>query len=257
MKTEKLILVTNDDSVHAKGIHALVEVAVKFGKVVVVAPSKPQSGMGHAITIHDPLRLKPTNLFGDVEAYSCSGTPVDCVKLAIYEVLHRRPDLILSGINHGENSSTNVLYSGTMSAAIEGAMEEIPSIGFSLADFHPDADFTATQFYAEKIIAEVFENEMPKGICLNVNVPKLPLSEIKGIKIAEQAHAYWADRFEKRIDQFGQPYYWLTGEFSDLDQRENTDLHALKSGFVSIVPTHYDLTAFQYLKQFKNLENED
>jgi len=257
MKSEKLILVTNDDSVYAKGIHALVEVAKKYGKVVVVAPDKPQSGMGHAITIHDPLRLKKSALFGDIEAYACSGTPVDCVKLAVYEVLHRRPDLILSGINHGENSSTNVLYSGTMSAAIEGAMEEIPSIGFSLADFHPEADFSASQVYAEKIIASVLNNEMPKGTCLNVNIPKLSLSEIKGLKVCHQAHAYWADRFEKRIDQFGQPYYWLTGEFSDVDHRENTDLHALKNGFVSIVPTHFDLTAFHFMQHYKNLENEN
>ncbi|MEN9304482.1 MAG: hypothetical protein RL264_2911 [Bacteroidota bacterium] len=254
MDKKPLILVTNDDSVNAKGIHALVEVAKKFGEVVVVAPDKPQSGMGHAITIHHPLRLKESKLFGEIPAYACSGTPVDCVKLAIYEILHRKPDLVLSGINHGENSSTNVLYSGTMSAAIEGAMEGLSSIGFSLCDFHPEADFSATQFYAEKIIADVLQRGMAKGICLNVNVPKLPLSEIKGISVCRQAHAYWADRFEKREDQFGQPYYWLTGEFSDEDQREHTDLAALKNGYVSVVPTLFDLTSEKDVIYFKNLE---
>lgn len=257
MKKEHLILVTNDDSVNAKGIHSLVEVAKQFGQVVVVAPDKPQSGMGHAITIHDPLRLKKTMLFGEVEAYACSGTPVDCVKLAIYEVLHRKPDLILSGVNHGENSSTNVLYSGTMSAAIEGAMEGIPSIGFSLADYSADADFEATKYYAAQIIKQVLAEKYPKGVCLNVNVPKLSLAEIKGVKVCSQAHAFWADRFEKRIDQFGQPYYWLTGEFSDVDKRPNTDLHVLKQGYVSIVPTQYDLTAYNEIDNFKNLENEN
>ena len=252
MNSEKLILVTNDDSVSAKGIHALTEVASKFGKVVVVAPDKPQSGMGHAITINDPLRLNQIDLFGEVEAYSCSGTPVDCVKLAIYEVLHRKPDLIVSGINHGENSSTNVLYSGTMSAAIEGAMEGISSIGFSLADYEPNADFSATKYFASIIIEKALNSEFPGGVCLNVNVPKLKKSEIKGIKICKQAHAFWADRFDKRKDQFGRSYFWLTGEFSDVDQRPDTDLHVLKEGYVSVVPTLYDLTAYDKLTHFQN-----
>ena len=256
MKKEYLILVTNDDSVNAKGIHALVEVAKQFGDVVVVAPDKPQSGMGHAITINDPLRLKKTSLFPDITAFACSGTPVDCVKLAIYEVLHRKPDLILSGFNHGENSSTNVLYSGTMSAAIEGAMEGIPSIGFSLADYSADADFEPAKFYATKIVMQVLKSKMEKGICLNVNIPKLSIGEIKGIKVCSQAHAFWADRFDKRLDQFGQPYFWLTGEFSDMDKRPDTDLQALKHGFVSVVPTQYDLTAYAVIEKYKSLEDE-
>jgi len=251
MKSEKLILVTNDDSVSAKGIHSLVEVAAQFGRVVVVAPDKPQSGMGHAITIGHPLRLQKNNLFGSIEAYACSGTPVDCVKLAIYELFKGKPDLILSGINHGENTSTNVLYSGTMSAAIEGAMEGIPSIGFSLADYNADADFEATQYFSEKIISEAFKNKFPKHVCLNVNVPNLKKEAIKGIKITQQAHAFWADSFLKREDQFGKNYYWLTGEFSDVDQRENTDLQAMKEGFVSIVPTQFDLTAYYLMNDFK------
>lgn len=251
MNSEKLILVTNDDSVSAKGIHSLVKVAAQFGRVVVVAPDKPQSGMGHAITIGHPLRLEKSSLFGEIEAYSCSGTPVDCVKLAIYELLRCKPDLILSGINHGENTSTNVLYSGTMSAAIEGAMEGIPSIGFSLADYHADADFEATQFFSQQIIKASFDNPFPKNVCLNVNVPKLKKEAIKGIRFTHQAHAFWADSFIKREDQFGKNYYWLTGEFSTIDLRENTDLHAMRDGFVSVVPTQFDLTAYSQMDDFK------
>ena len=241
----KLILVTNDDSIHAKGIKELVAVAKLFGRVVVVAPDKPQSRMGHAITISNPLRI---------QKYECSGTPADCVKIAIFEVLKRKPDLLLSGINHGENSSTNVLYSGTMSAAIEGAMEGIPSIGFSLADFDSDADFRAVKSISNKIIEQVLVQGLPKNTCLNVNVPKLPFSEIKGLKVCSQAHAYWDDKFDSRLDQFGRPYYWLTGEFSDLDQRKDTDLFALKNGYASVVPTHFDLTNYDVIQNLKYLE---
>jgi 5'-nucleotidase len=176
------------------------------------------------------------------------------VKLAIFEVMKRKPDLLLSGINHGENSSTNVLYSGTMSAAIEGAMEGIPSIGFSLADFDSDADFSAVKEVAVKIIGRVIEEGLPDNTCLNVNVPKIPFNEIKGIQVCTQAHAYWDDKFESRLDQFGRPYYWLTGEFSDVDRRLETDLHALKNGYVSVVPTHFDLTNYAVLQKLKYLE---
>lgn len=250
----KLILVTNDDSIHAKGIKELVSVAKTFGQVIVVAPDKPQSGMGHAITISNPLRIQKHDGFEEVMAYECSGTPVDCVKIAIFEILKRKPDLLLSGINHGENSSTNVLYSGTMSAAIEGAMESIPSIGFSLADFDADADFEATKSISSKIIKNVILNGLPKNTCLNVNVPKLRLKDIKGIKVCAQAHAYWDDKFDSRLDQFGRPYYWLTGDFSDIDKREDTDLFALKNGYASVVPTHFDLTNYQVLENLKYLE---
>ena len=248
------ILITNDDGISAKGIASLIEAARPFGDLHVLAPDKPQSGMGHAITLHDPIRLFKSTLYPGIEAYACSGTPVDCVKLGIFEMLGAKPDLILSGVNHGENSSTNVLYSGTMSAAIEGAMEGIPSFGFSLADYAPDADFSASQHYIEVLLRQFFEKGFQAGICLNVNIPKLPLSEIKGIRFCKQAHAYWADRFEKRQDQYGRDYFWLTGEFADLDQRPDTDLHALKAGFVSVVPTHFDLTAYAHLNYFKSWE---
>lgn len=254
MAETPLIFVTNDDGITSKGIRSLIEVAKSFGKVVVIAPDKPQSGMGHAITISQPLRLTPVDLFEDVEAYSCSGTPVDCVKLGVYEVMHRKPDLLLSGINHGENTSTNVLYSGTMSAAVEGAMENIPSFGFSLKDFHADADFSGTQKVAKKLIEKALKLRMPKHTCMNVNVPKLPAEEIKGIRLCKQAHAFWEDRFDKRQDQFGRPYYWLTGNFECQSTEEDTDLWAMEHGYASVVPTQFDLTnykAFEPLKEWQ------
>ena len=254
MGSKPQILITNDDGISAKGIAALIEVAKPFGDIYVLAPDKPQSGMGHAISIHDPIRLFKSELYPGVQSYACSGTPVDCVKLGIFELLGTKPDLLLSGINHGENSSTNVLYSGTMSAAIEGAMEGIPSFGFSLADFSADADFSAAQHYIQILLAQFFEKGFEPSVCLNVNIPKLPLSEIKGIRVVKQAHAYWADRFEKRQDQYGRDYFCLTGEFADLDQRPDTDLHALKEGFVSVVPTHFDLTSYAHLSHFKSWE---
>ena len=250
--SEKLILITNDDSVNAKGIRSLIQTAKQFGRVVVVAPDKAQSGMGHAITINHPLRLNRVDLFDGVESYSCSGTPVDCVKLAIYEVLKCKPDLLLSGINHGENTSTNVLYSGTMSAAIEGAMEGIHSIGFSLADYASDADFSACQPFIEKMIIKTLDSGLASNTCLNVNFPNLSIDKIKGIRICSQAHAFWADRFDKRLDQFGNPYFWLTGEFAEVNPKENTDLEALKNGYVSIVPTHFDLTNYQAIKTLED-----
>jgi len=243
-----LILITNDDGINAKGIYSLIETVKEFADIVVVAPDKPQSGMGHAITINSPLRLNKVNLFNGVEAYSSTGTPVDCVKLGIFEIMHKKPDFILSGINHGENTSTNVLYSGTMSAAVEGAMEGIPSIGFSLADFNSDADFNPSKKIIRNLLKKILDVNFPSNICLNVNIPKLSFEEIKGVKICKQAHAFWDDRFEKRLDQFGNPYYWLTGEFSPVELDSTMDLYALKNNYVSIVPTQFDMT------DYKNIE---
>lgn len=242
-----LILVTNDDSLHAKGIASLIQVASQFGEVVVIAPDKPQSGMGHAITISKPIRLQRSTLFDGIEAYSCSGTPVDCVKLGVYEVLHRKPDLILSGVNHGLNSSTNVLYSGTMSAAVEGAMEHIPSIGFSYDDFDSDADFSAPMHVAEQLIPKILKSGLPKGVCLNVNIPKGPVEALKGIEVCRQAYAFWEDRFDKRLDPYGKPYYWLTGTFDSREDATDTDLYFLDQGYATVVPTQFDLTAHQVL----------
>ena len=246
-----LILVTNDDGISAKGIYSLQKAVSSFGDVVVVAPDSAMSGMGHAITISEPLRLKKGDFFGGVEAYSCSGTPVDCVKLGIYEVLHRKPDLIISGINHGANTATNVLYSGTMSAAVEGAMEGIPSVGFSLYDFDPNADFDDAMEVVKTIVENVLKNGMPKGVCLNVNIPKVPKGELKGIQICRQAHAFWEDRFDKRMDPFNKPYYWLTGDFVDQESADDTDLYWIDKGFVSVVPTQFDMTAYSALDDLK------
>lgn len=241
-----LILVTNDDGVFAKGIRSLVEAVSDLGEVVVVAPDKPQSGMGHAVTIHSPLRLnKLRSPFPGVdEVYSSSGTPVDCVKLAIYHVLKgRTPDLLVSGINHGSNSSINVIYSGTMSAAVEGAVEGIPSIGFSLLDHSANANFDASISIARRMSVAALSNQFPNSTCLNVNIPKLPESELKGIKICRQAKAFWSDAFERRADPGGNEYFWMTGEFNNRDKGEDTDEWALEQGYVSVVPVHYDLTA--------------
>ncbi len=238
-----LILITNDDGISAPGIRALVEAAFPLGEILVFSPDSPQSGMGHAITVNRPLRYAVSKEHGEIEAYSCDGTPVDCVKLAIYEILKRKPDLLVSGINHGSNASTNVLYSGTMSAAVEGAMEGVPSIGFSLADHSYDADFSASKHFAGIIMKSAIQNGIPNGMCLNVNIPKLKTGEIKGIKICRQAHAYWEDTFDRRLDPLGKPYFWLTGEFRDHDHGDDTDIHALKNAYVSIVPTQFDMTA--------------
>lgn len=247
-----LILVTNDDGITAKGIRSLVEVMQEFGDVLVVAPDKPQSGMGHAITINNPLRMSKSNLFNGTESYTTTGTPVDCVKLGIYEILKRKPDLLVSGINHGANFSTNVLYSGTMSAAVEGAIENIPSVGFSLCDFDSDADFSASQKIVREVTQLVLKNQFPAHHCLNVNIPKLAANEIQGIKFCKQANASWDDQFDKREDPFGQTYYWMTGEFQAFIPELDTDLHYIKQGFATIVPTQYDMTAYQVLEELKN-----
>lgn len=247
-----LILVTNDDGITSKGIRSLVEVAEKLGEVVVIAPDSPQSGMGHAITINHPLRLSASEIFSGIQAYDCSGTPVDCVKLGIYEVLHRKPNMVISGINHGANTSTNVLYSGTMSAAVEGAMEGIPSIGFSLCSFESDADFSVAQDVAERVMRKVLKEGMPINMCFNVNIPAVGQVDFKGIKFCRQAHAFWEDRFDKRLDQFGRPYYWLTGDFYDIDQSEDTDLYWIERNYASIVPTQFDMTAYGALNDLQN-----
>lgn len=239
-----LILVTNDDGIYAKGIRTLVEEMLPLGDVWVVAPDSPQSGMGHAVTINNILRLNevPYEVPG-VRAFSCSGTPVDCVKLAIYRVLHRKPDLLVSGINHGANNSINVIYSGTMSAAVEGAVESIPSIGFSLLDHAHDADFDACRKYVGMLAKQVLEHGVPEGTCLNVNIPKLNANEIKGVKICRQANGFWEDAFDLRQDPNGKSYYWMTGAFNNPDKGEDTDQWALDHGYVSVVPTQFDLTA--------------
>lgn len=251
MSQRPLILVTNDDGIFAPGITALAKIASKFGDIVVVAPDKPQSGMGHAITINSTIRIQKSHYHKALMEYSCSGTPVDCVKMAVNHILKKRPDLVISGINHGSNSSINVIYSGTMSAAIEGALEGTPSIGFSLCDYSIEADFTQAEKFIEKIIEQTLKNGMPKGVCLNVNIPKLKTEDIKGIKVVRQAKANWVERFDERKDPYGRDYYWLTGEFVNFEPESlDTDEWALSNGYISVVPTQSDLTAHSVLKEF-------
>ncbi|MCX6314957.1 MAG: 5'/3'-nucleotidase SurE, partial [Sphingobacteriales bacterium] len=234
-KEEPVILITNDDGITAPGIRSLVEAARPLGKVVVVAPDKPQSGMGHAITIGTPLRMNKVEIFEGIEAWQTSGTPVDCVKLAVDKILHRKPDICLSGINHGANHSINVIYSGTMSAAMEASIESIPSIGFSLLDYRYEADFSSAVFYANKIIKMVLANKLDKHLLLNVNFPAVPKNEIKGIRICKQAYAKYKEEFDERKDPQGKKYYWLTGEFINFDKDKDTDVWALQHNYVSVV----------------------
>jgi len=253
MTNKPLILVTNDDSIYAPGIRALIGAMTKLGEVIVVAPDKPNSGVGHAITINATLRLHKMDLFDGVEAYACTGTPVDCVKMAMDVVLDRKPDLVVSGINHGSNSSINVLYSGTMSAAMEGGLECVPSVGFSLLDHAMDADFSAAAHFAEVIGRKMLGQKLPQHTCLNVNIPRLKLDEIAGIKVARQAAATWEEDFDERKDPNGGTYYWLTGKFINLDDGDDTDEQALKENFVSIVPIQCDLTAYAAMDQVKGI----
>lgn len=245
-----LILVTNDDGINAPGIRTLIDIVKELGEIVVVAPDSPQSAMGHAITVNDTLQIhKIESDNTQINEYMCSGTPADCVKIAKNEILKVKPDLCVSGINHGANSSINILYSGTMSAAIEAGIEGIPSIGFSLADFSWKADFEQIRPFVKKIIEEVLSNKLPDGVILNVNFPKLKREEIKGIKICRQARAKYQEKFDKRVSPFGKEYYWLSGEFVNEDKGEDTDEWALKNGYISIVPVQFDLTAHHAIQQ--------
>ena len=250
MEKRALILVTNDDGITAPGIRSLIEIMNEIGEVVVVAPDSPQSAMGHAITINSTLHCeKITVTDGPQLEYSCSGTPADCVKLAVNEILGRKPDLCVSGINHGSNSSINVIYSGTMSAAMEAGIEGIPAIGFSLLDYNWNADFSPIKKFIKQITTEALTNGIPKDVVLNVNFPKLKEEEIKGIKICRQAKANWVEKFDKRTNPQGKEYYWLTGDFINEDKGEDTDEWALKNGYISIVPTQFDLTAHHSIQQ--------
>ena len=249
-----LILVTNDDGINAPGIRFLIDIMNDFGDVVVVAPDSPQSGMGHAITINNTIYCEPIviNKNEPQSEYSCSGTPADCVKIAVNEILKRKPDLCVSGINHGSNSSINVIYSGTMSAAVEAGTQGIPAIGFSLLDYSLDADFTHSREFVKRITLECLNNGVPKGVVLNVNIPKISNTKLKGIKICRQANGVWEEKFDKRTNPLGREYYWLGGKFVNYDQGEDNDEWALENGYVSITPTKYDLTAHQAIKNISN-----
>ncbi len=255
-KNEKpVILVTNDDGITAPGIRNLVEAVKDLGTVVVVAPDKPQSGMGHAITIGSPLRLHKVNTFEGIEAYQCTGTPVDCVKLAVDKILHRKPDICVSGINHGANHSINVIYSGTMSAAVEAAIESIPSIGFSLLDYSIEADFEGARKYARLIVELMLKQKLDKHSVLNVNIPAVPAELIKGMRICRQAYAKYEEDFIERVDPHNRHYYWLTGEFVNFDKGKDTDVWALANSYVSVVPVTFDLTNYSLKEKLEKTWN--
>lgn len=250
-----LILVVNDDGITANGIRNLIKIMNDFGDVVVVAPDSPQSGKSHAITLEETIRCDKVKIDnGPQTEYSCSGTPVDCVKLALNKLLDRKPDLCVSGINHGSNSSINVIYSGTMSAAIEGALDGIPSIGFSLLDYSKDADFSESTAFIRLITKQVLKNGLNDGICLNVNIPKsINQQKIRGIRVCRQARANWVEEFEERTDPKGRSYYWLTGKFINYDKADDTDEWALANQYVSVVPVQFDVTSHPSLASIKKL----
>ncbi len=250
-----LILVTNDDGIVAPGIRALVEVASTLGEVVVVAPDSPQSGKGHAITIHKPLRLKKVQAFPGIEAWESSGTPVDCVKLAKHVVLKDRAiDLCVSGINHGSNASINIIYSGTLSAAMEAALESIRSVGFSLNDFSFDADFEPAKPWVRHVMEFMLARPFKYGQLLNVNIPKIPADQLRGLRLCRQADARWIEKMVEGRDPSGQPYYWLSGEFVNSDQGTDTDIWALEQGYISVVPSMHDLTNYPAIDALKEME---
>lgn len=245
---------TNDDGFDARGIAVLVDIARKFGRVVAVAPKTAQSGMSQAITSYSPLFFETIKKEEGVEIYSLSGTPVDCVKFATDHLLaDQRVDLVLSGINHGTNAGPNVLYSGTMGAAIEGHFYA-PSIGFSLDNHSCEACFDAAKIYVKKIIAAVLDSELQEPLCLNVNIPDLPLAQIKGIKVCRQNRGYWREEFYERTDPRGREYYWLTGKFINTEpQAADSDIAAMESGYVAVVPIKVDMTDYQMIQNVSQI----
>ncbi len=251
MNTKPLILVTNDDGITAPGIRFLIGLMNEIGEVVVVAPDAPQSGMGHAVTINQILYCDQIKVDdGPQLEFKSSGTPADCVKFAVSKVLYRKPDLCVSGVNHGSNSSINVIYSGTMSAAVEAGVEGIPAIGFSLLDDSWNANFKPLKDYIKKIVSNVLKHGLPDGVVLNVNFPKA--NSFNGIKICRQARANWVEEFDKRENPQGGVYYWLSGVFTNMDNGEDTDEWALSNNFISIVPVQFDLTAHYFIQNLNN-----
>jgi 5'-nucleotidase len=251
-----LILITNDDGYASKGLRTLVEVAKEFGEVVVVAPDGPRSASSHAITMNTPLRLHHYHTDDDGTRYfRTNGTPCDCVKLGLRVVLRDRPaDLVLSGINHGSNSSVSLIYSGTMGAAVEATLSHVPAIGFSLLDYHADADFTAARHYVRLILQEMLRHPFTDEASLNVNIPNVPLQAIKGVKVTRQAKGYWQEEMVERTDPYGGKYYWLTGRLEITDNGEDTCEWALQHNYVSVQPVQNDFTHHAFIPQLKFLE---
>lgn len=257
MTRTPLIFVTNDDGIHAPGIRTLIRLMREFGKVVVVAPDKPQSGTAHAITVKEPLRLEQLAMEKDYQEYACNGTPADCVKLGFKIVLKGHPDLLVSGINHGSNASINIIYSGTMAGVIEGAMAGVHSIGFSLDNYSRDADFRPVGKYIRSIVQNALEKGLPAGTCLNVNMPDGSRIAIKGIRICRQSGGTWQEDFDERVDPKGRKYYWLKGNFLKTDHKKDTDQWALENNWVSVVPVQFDLTDHHFITRLKSWKLND
>jgi 5'-nucleotidase len=255
--TEKkpLILVTNDDGIDSPGIYALAEAMKELGDVVVAAPDRQQSAIGHALTVAQPLRITKFKR-NKMEGHAINGTPADCVKLAISAILKRKPDLVISGINHGQNTSVNILYSGTVSAATEGMLLKIPSIAISLASYDLKADCGIAAGYAKLIADKLLKHPLPKGTLLNINVPALDSKDIKGIRITRQSNSCWDDYYEKRTDPFGHDYYWFSGKYKINDNKPDADDIAISEGYVSISPIHFNFTNFDVLDEIKNIYEE-
>lgn len=247
MKKKPLILVTNDDGIHAPGLRALITIMKEIGEVVVVAPDSPMSGTGHAITVRKPLRIHQIEHQNGYAEYSCNGTPVDCVKLGEQIVMERKPDLMVSGINHGSNAAINIIYSGTMASVLESTIGGVPSIGFSILDYSSDADFSVCHKYVKLISRKVLEEGLPDNVCLNINIPAVNGSEIRGVRVGRQARSRWVEEFDIRKDPHHREYYWLTGTFEKLEDDTETDEWALENNYVSVVPVHSDLTAHHAL----------
>ena len=247
------ILVTNDDGITAPGIRFLIDVMKDFGDITVMAPDKPQSGTSHSITFSEPLRIKTITETSGYKEYSCNGTPVDCIKLGENVAMDEKPDLVVSGVNHGSNASINVIYSGTMAAVIEACIDGIPAIGFSLDNFKEDANLEPSRSFIQKIVKGIIENGIPKNTCVNVNIPDV--QKIHGIKVCHQAKASWKEGFDSRINPRGENYHWLTGSFVIEELGEDSDLKAIQDGYISLVPIQIDLTAYEAMASFKYLEN--
>jgi 5'-nucleotidase len=250
--TDRLIFVTNDDGVDAPGIKKLTEIALQYGKVIVVCPDSGKSGQSHAVTMNVPLRRKLVHQEKNLEIYTSNGTPVDCVKLAMHGLLSRKPDLLLSGINHGANSSVNVFYSGTMAAVLEGCMLHIPSIGFSTFENSLSYNLDVLVKDIQMITERVIDHGLPDRTCLNVNFP-LNYSSETGLKVCRMGHAYWKEEFEERIDSHNSPYYWLKGTFIPLETNEDSDIWAITNGYASVVPVKPDITAHHTIEQLKSI----
>ena len=254
MNERPLILITNDDGYRASGLQALIEAARPYGDLLVVASSEGQSGMSHALTVKVPLRMEKYVQEPGFAMYVCNGTPVDCIKIALNKLVVKHPDLLLTGINHGANSSVSVLYSGTMAAAIEGCMYHIPAVGFSLLDHSPKADFSPYTGYIRTVIEKVMKNGLRRGVCLNVNIPKIPVDDIKGFRVCRQAQGYWIEEFENRIDPNNREYYWLTGQFfNEEPEAKDTDEWMLKNNYISVVPVQIDMTCYQSMNKLKKI----